>query len=123
MRYLVHHTPGRLRVKIPDVQGNARRSRQVCDLLNGLEGVESVSCNPRTGSIVILYDETLPVAQKVFTVLKENDYYDETRVVTHDEYIQDAVNVTGKKLGKAVFGWAVGKAIEDTGFALLAALI
>lgn len=123
MRYLVHHTPGRLRVKIPDIQGNARRSGQVCQLLDRLEGVESVSCNPMTGSIVILYDETLPVARKVFTVLKENNCYDEALVLSHDEYIQEAVNTTGKKLSKAVFGWAVGKAIEDTGFALLAALI
>jgi hypothetical protein len=26
-------------------------------------------------------------------------------------------------VSKALFGWAVGKAIEDTGFAILAALI
>lgn len=123
MRYLVHHTPGRLRVKIPDIQGSPRRTKDVCGLLERLEGIESVSANTKTGSIVILYDESVPVAGKVLTVLKENNYFDESRVVTHDQYIQEAVNTTGRKLGKAVFGWAVGKAVEDTGFALLAALI
>ena len=123
MHYLVHHTPGRLRIKIPEIQGSPRRVGQVTELLDGLAGVDSIACNPVTGSIVIHYDETVPVAPKVFIILKENDYYDETQVVTHDEYIQGAVNRTGKKISKAVFGWAVGKAIEDTGFALLAALI
>jgi hypothetical protein len=59
----------------------------------------------------------------VLSILKENDYFDDTKAITNEEYIQTSVSKAGKSFSKALFGWAVGKAIEDTGFALLAALI
>ena len=123
MNYMVHHTPGRMRIKIPELMGNPVEIRKVSVLLERLDGIEDISCKEMTGSIVVLYDESVPVPQKILAVLKENDYYDESRAVTHDEYVRGAVKASGKKISTTVAGWALGKAIEDTGFALLAALI
>ncbi len=86
-------------------------------------GIDKVTLNALTGSVVVNYDTDITGSGEILKILKENDYYDDTRVITNEEYIQSSVSRAGKTVSKALFGWAIGKAIEDTGFALLAALI
>lgn len=71
----VHALEGRLRVRVPSLKGSPERARQTEDFLRAAEGIDEVSVNPRTGSILILYDpqrtaesqilETLGVARQV----------------------------------------------------------
>lgn len=123
MSYYVHHTPGRVRVRIPHIKGNARKGKRVERLFENVEGIDEVTLNALTGSVVVHYDTDMMGSDSVLSILKENDYFDDTKAITNEEYIQTSVSKAGKSFSKALFGWAVGKAIEDTGFALLAALI
>ena len=123
MNYYVHHTPGRVRVRIPDIKGDARKGKRVEKLFENVEGIDEVTLNALTGSVVVHYDTDMTGSDAVLRILKENDYFDDTKAITNEQYIQSSVSKAGKSFGKVVFGWVVGKAIEDTGFAILAALI
>jgi hypothetical protein len=123
MSYYVHHTPGRVRVRIPDIKGNPRKAKRVQELFENVEGIDQVTLNALTGSLVVHYDADRMGSDSVLDILRQNHYFDDTKAITNEEYIQNSVSKAGRSFGKAVFGWVVGKAIEDTGFAILAALI
>ncbi len=52
---VVHHIPGRLRVRLPRAGRHPRQLRELRDFIQGLEGVHSVEINPVTGSILVHY--------------------------------------------------------------------
>jgi len=52
---VVHHIPGRLRVRLPRSQRDPRVLKELRDFVCGLGGVRSVQINPATGSILVHY--------------------------------------------------------------------
>ena len=50
MKYCLHETPGRLRIKIPGLQGNSQAVEAVREELMDLAGVWEVNANALTGS-------------------------------------------------------------------------
>jgi hypothetical protein len=66
---LVHHLPGRLRLRSAalkhDVRAIEHRRRQ----LTGISGVTSVEANPSTGSILLKYDPTVVPPANVVEML------------------------------------------------------
>lgn len=72
---------------------------------------------------MVKFDPDLTDADELLSLLKEMNLYDGARAITCDEKIQRASNKAASKFGRAVFGYAVGKALESSGFPLLAALI
>jgi hypothetical protein len=122
MEYYVHHVPGRLRVRIPEIRKNAAKAAEVKCLLD-LYGVDHLKVNHLTGSVVATFDPELTTADELLAILRHKGLFDGTRAITCDETIQRASNKAASKFGRAVFGYAVGKALESSGFPLLAALI
>ena len=55
--------------------------------------------------------------------LEEKNLFCPKKVKTDDPFIANSAVETGEKMGKAILGWAVGKALEANGLSLLAALI
>src|SRR5512135_2237136 len=53
---LLHATPGRIRLRIPEVKSNPALAREIQKQISGYEGVRRVEANPITGSILVLYD-------------------------------------------------------------------
>ena len=51
-----HASPGRLRIKISQVKGSQETGQNVERILRNLEGVSSVTANPLTGNVLILFD-------------------------------------------------------------------
>jgi cation transport ATPase len=51
-----HQVPGRVRMKIPAGKGNAELLKQISDVFGVIPGVEEITVNPTTGSIVLHYD-------------------------------------------------------------------
>jgi len=123
MSFYIHHIPGRLRVKIPMIQGDEKAVGKVQALLQHFEGIRSVSANTLTGSIVVNYDTSALCSEQILAALKANGYFDESRAVSSDQYIQATVSKVGREVSKAFFGWAVGKAFEGSGLSFLAVLI
>ena len=53
---VVHHTPGRLRIRLPFLKGFSSSPEQIKDLMSPLPGIKRVDFNPVTGSALICYD-------------------------------------------------------------------
>ncbi len=70
----MHALEGRLRIKIPQVKGAAVRARQVERHLGRIAGVDYVSANPVTGSVLILYNSSLTAQEEILSALKESGY-------------------------------------------------
>jgi copper chaperone CopZ len=123
LSYYVHNVPGRLRVRLPMVKNNPSKEEHVRSILRDVKGVETISVNPMTGSVVVNYDPEVLTYENILEILKEYNYFDESKMVNNDKYIEGAVTKAGEAVGKAVLSWAVGKAFEGSGLSILAAFI
>lgn len=56
---VIHHIPGRVRVRLPGARGNHALLRQIKDSLAPQPGVQRVEVNPATGSLLVHYDPDL----------------------------------------------------------------
>ena len=70
----LHMLDGRLRVKVADVKGSPRVAALVEAQLSELQGVERVSANPLTGSVLVLYDPTEVDVEAIIEVLRAGGY-------------------------------------------------
>lgn len=122
MEYYVHHVPGRLRVRLPEIRKNPRKALEVERLLN-IYGVDRIKVNALTGSVVALFDSAAISVDQLLNLLHENGLYDRSRSVTCDEKLKRATDRAASKFSRAALGFAVSKALEASGFRLLAALI
>jgi len=53
---VAHQVPGRVRMKIPEGKGNPALLKQIADTFAAIPGIEQVTVNPATGSLVMHYD-------------------------------------------------------------------
>jgi hypothetical protein len=53
---LLHATPGRIRLRIPEMKGNPAKAREVEQQVAGLKPLRRIEANPVTGSILVTYD-------------------------------------------------------------------
>ena len=53
---IAHQVPGRLRIKIPAGKGNPELLKQISETFGVIPGIEQITVNPTTGSIVLHYD-------------------------------------------------------------------
>ena len=123
MSYYLHVVPGRVRVKIPVIKGDERKAQEVENLLKGLRGIDSVSAYSLTGSVIVNYQRDVLDSEDILNVLKQQGYFDDSKIVTSDQYIQNAVSKAGQSIGKLLFGLAIEKAFEGSGLSFLSALI
>ena len=122
-KFYVHDIPGRLRVKIPMLKGKTEMSDSVLGLFRNMAGVKNVSVNNVTGSVVFQYDPAVVRSNQILDTLSHHRLFDGTKVISDDQYIEHAATKAGGAIGKAVMGWALGKAFEGSGLGLLAVLI
>ena len=53
---IAHQVPGRIRLKIPSAKGNQELLRQIGETFGAIPGIEQVTVNATTGSVVLHYD-------------------------------------------------------------------
>jgi len=53
---VAHQIPGRVRLKVPNLKQNPELVEQIKQMFNVIPGVEDVTVNPATGSVVLSYD-------------------------------------------------------------------
>ncbi len=75
----VHALEGRLRIKLPEIKRAALKAREVERHLHGLAGVESVSANPTTGNVLILYNPQAIEQEELFFFLMQWGYLSPSR--------------------------------------------
>jgi hypothetical protein len=123
MTYYVHNIPGRLRVKIPKIKSSEEKCQKVERLFRDFDGIENVAVNDITGSVVINYDSNITRPEEILEIFEENNYLDKSQVTTTDKYLQTAASKASQAVGRALFGWAVGRALEANGLSFLAILV
>ncbi len=70
----VHALEGRLRIKLPKIKRASIEAREVERHLKQLTGVESVSANPTTGNVLILYNPRILKQGEIISFLMELGY-------------------------------------------------
>src|SRR5262245_13021584 len=53
---VAHQVPGRVRMKIPGAKGNPEMLQQIAETFAAIPGIEEITVNPHTGSLVMRYD-------------------------------------------------------------------
>jgi len=53
---VAHQVPGRVRMKVPSAKGNPDLLKQIADTFAVIPGIERITVNPATGSVVMHYD-------------------------------------------------------------------
>lgn len=53
---ILHAIPGRIRIRLPRIKGDARRARQIETQVARVPGVRRAEANPLTGSLLLRYD-------------------------------------------------------------------
>jgi hypothetical protein len=56
MAHYIHHVPGRLRVRLPQLKRNPAYAADLRVGLQRRDGILSVECNAITGSLLVIYD-------------------------------------------------------------------
>ncbi len=123
MNCYVHNIPGRLRVKTPRVKRNRASARHVEGLIKQLRGINSTAVNITTGSVVVLYNPKTITCAVILNTLENEGFFDSSRAVSCDEYINEAASKAGQLLGKILFGAFVEKAFEGSALSYVAAFI
>jgi len=71
----VHALQGRLRIKLPELKGNPMRAQEIESQFNLMTGMQQVSANPVTGSLLFIYDPHLLKQEEIGVVLRELGYF------------------------------------------------
>lgn len=53
---IAHQVPGRIRMKVPSAKDNPELLEQIKQTFSAIPGIEQVTINPTTGSVVLHYD-------------------------------------------------------------------
>jgi copper chaperone CopZ len=123
MSHYVHSIPGRLRVRTPKLKHSTIQAKKVEAVLHDFGGVDDVSVNVVTGSIVILYDPDLVQAEAILKKLQDHRYLDESRRVSGNGRVEKAAYKAATSITRILFGWAVGKAFEGSSLSFISVLI
>ena len=122
MTYYLHSVPGRLRVKIPHLRQRPAEAAAIREVLR-IDGIHEVKIKHLTGSVVVHYDSAQLSEGRIVQALETSGYFDRSRAISCDSQLQAASSKMAEKCGRAVFGWAVGRALEANGLGVLAAFI
>lgn len=69
--YLHHAIDGRVRIKVPNVKGSPVKAAELENQLQRLgDGIDHVTVNPTTGSVLILYDSHQIGQREIFASLE-----------------------------------------------------
>jgi copper chaperone CopZ len=123
MSHYMHHVPGRLRVRSPEIKRNDARAVVLQACLEQIEGVECVMVNTVTGSVTVNYDKSATDSQALIAKIESHGCFDRSRALNAETHLQRSASKVGDTLGKFVLGMVVEKAVERGAVALIGALL
>lgn len=123
MSYYMHDVPGRLRIKSPFIKGNENLAKHIERFLEQINGIQSITTNPRTGSIIMTYNEKKLTSKMLLDMLKTRGIFNPAKALTNDQYIHSNASKASQIVYKAVVGAFVEKAFEGSALSLLTVLL
>ena len=116
MTHRVHHVPGRLRIRIPEIKRNEANARTFTAKVIAIPGVRSAEANMLTGSLLVHYDTRCAMPDHVLSVLGIEPASPEPRAIGDSGRL-------GREVASAVLWYAAEKAIERAVPLMLGALL
>jgi hypothetical protein len=123
MGYYLHHVPGRLRVRIPQLKQRPYRMKKVHEALKDHAGIERIEHRHTTGSVVVRYDPDVLDDTRILSALTHGGLLDETEVIESRREHRRTGDKAGAAVSRIFFSWVMGRVLEANGLSLLAALI
>jgi hypothetical protein len=123
MEYYLHESPGRLRVKIPDLKRNPESAWDLQILLKNLSGIKSSSINTVTGSVITHYDPQVINAGAIMNVLTGEGYVDMSKVLTNKKRDENVMEAVTKAASKALLGFVLDRALQGSPLSIVTAFI
>jgi hypothetical protein len=124
MSHYVHHVPGRLRVKSPELKRNERNAATLQQALGSARGVTAAEVNTLTGSVVISYDRHTTSPHHIWDTLKQHGLIDAQLALEHaGDAVTHAVGKAAQSVGKFAAGFVLEKVLERSAVALIGAVL
>lgn len=105
MTHHVHHVPGRLRIRIPELKRNPALARVVTEKVRRFDGIQTVEASVVTGSLLVFYDLGRTDFNTLCGALGVEGEPAPRRSIASESRL-------GGKIVNAVFWYALEKAIE-----------
>ncbi|RJR46773.1 MAG: hypothetical protein C4576_10730 [Desulfobacteraceae bacterium] len=118
----IHSIPGRLRIRISKIKSKPATAEALQALLGRLHGIVFLSINPLTAKVLIIYSPEIIGSEKILEALRKKGFL-EAKTPGGRTNRGSLKSRARQAVGKALFGWAVGRALEGTGLSFLAAFI
>lgn len=67
---IVHHIPGRLRLRLKPCEGYSDAIGRLCETAHGLPGVTAATPSPVIGGVLVLYDPAILPPQQIAEMLR-----------------------------------------------------
>lgn len=123
MNHYFHNTPGRLRIRVPIIKASQNLCSDIQNLIMNLGGVNHVSINKITGSVLVHYDVEQLYAVTILELLIVNGFLEDSNTSMNTVRFKKPSFKAGHAVSRMLFGWVVEKALEPTGLSFLAAII
>ena len=119
---VMHHVPGRLRIRLSGMKGNPSKAHSIERNLSVITGVIQAESNPRTGCVIIRYDPRSTNLHAVIASLNLPHVRPASalRKARERSRVQKRIS---EKVASAVLSMFVEKALERSIPLLLAALL
>jgi copper chaperone CopZ len=122
--YYIHHVPGRLRIRTPEMKSNHAASDEVKKMLSTMRGILTIYINLTTGSIIVHYDPDILHYKEIVNALHNQGYFDISQALTaNGQYPDRSFSKAGKLVGEIVFSILVDKSLGSPAFSILSTLV
>jgi hypothetical protein len=75
MNHYIHHIPGTLRIKNPIFKNNVAILDKFSNCFLGSAGIEYVTTNPLTGSVIVNYNTAVIHPDRLVEILKNGEFF------------------------------------------------
>jgi len=123
MRYYIHHITGRIRLKTPVLKNNIVKKQFLLNMFATLYGINGISVNTLTGSVIIHYDPEIFSKEDLLEILKTYHYLDDQHIISNDNRMERFIELIRKEVRKTIFTIALETALEPIGLSFVCALL
>jgi hypothetical protein len=123
MGYYHHDIPGRLRIRMPSLKKNPKNVRDLKALTRGLPGINSISLNTITGSVVFLYNPEVISSHAIVSLLTREGFLDSVTLLQAGQDSRRALEQIGAGATKALVGLVLNRALEGSPLSMVTLFI
>jgi len=122
MNEYMHHVPGRLRIRVPALKGDADRAQRIAARVAARAGVVSARASAVTGSLVIHYDVRQASSEALLGGLREEGLIRANGICASLAGAAPDLHLS-QRLGSKVADKFIETLVERSAVALITALI